>query len=325
MSKPVVLNKVRQLAFGSAVLLLSACIGSENGRIIGSDVPITAPALEMLSLDFERTNFDRGSRVSGAVARKQRDLLISTATTGLFRKNAMGPIPAEVRVDIDRLSTSGNTVRMSGRLAIRDLVFGTVMAEIPDFRASGSMPVAAPGSGVEGLVFRGVEDEVLAWLSGLECNSATRICAKPAPKPVVEVEETTDEAAEGETLELASMVGARPRGLSKINSAGISAEKIIEAAPAAEPVKVEVGNQPQLVGTTVAALGLLDRAGFWLQTPLVSEESVGFVQRVGSKKRISVTLVPKDGPAGGGSQISLAALNELGAAMTDLVSLQVYK
>ena len=79
------------------------------------------------------------------------------------------------------------------------------------------------------------------------------------------------------------------------------------------------------IGETVAALGLLDRSGFWLKTPLVNQEGPGEIVLKSSGKRIAVTLIPKDGPSGGGSQLSLAAISELGADMTALLTLEVYR
>ncbi len=285
---------------------------------------IVAPALDVLALDFERTNFDASSRVSGSLARQQRDLHISTATSGRMRNEATGPIPTEVRVDVTELVTSGNTVRMKGNLALRDLAFGTIMAEFPDFQASGAMPIAPAGAGPKGLIFRGVEEEILAWIAGLECDTATRTCGKPKPKPVEEL--TDDEeiplTEEGD-IELAALVGPRPVGLQKINTGGIDAESVIAAATPVEPAAQAQGDT--FIGRTVAALGLLDRSGFWLQTPLVSSETTGFVVNPATNKRIAVTLIPKDGPEGGGSQMSLAALTELGAEITDLVNIEVYR
>jgi len=81
---------------------------------------------------------------------------------------------------------------------------------------------------------------------------------------IVPVTETGD-------LELAALVGPRPIGLQKINTGGIDAERVIAAAePVEVPEAASAGNT--LIGRTVAALGLLDRSGFWLQTPLVSED-----------------------------------------------------
>lgn len=283
-----------------------------------------APALEVLALDYERTNFTKSSRVSGRIAKAQRDLLVSTPTTGRLRHEGLGPIPTEVRVTVTELVTTGRQVRMRGSLALRDLGFGTILAEKEDFSASGPLPLTMAGADPSGLVFRGVEDEILEWLGGLECDTEERRCGKPAPKPESVVPDE-DKVTEGADLELAEMVGPRPSGLRGLNSGGIQADQVIAAAAPVEAEEAETAAAPKLVGTTIAALGLLDRSGFWLQTPLVKTESTGMIVDPATGKRLSVTLVPKDGPAGGGSQISLAAMNELGISMTSLISLEVYR
>ena len=283
-----------------------------------------APALDVLAIDFERTVFLKRAQVSGAVAQAQRRNLVSTASSGRLRQEARGPIPTELRIEIRELTTEKGRVSMRGTVALRDLAFGKIMAELPDFRGSGPMPRVARGGQTAGLVFRGVEDEIIAWLSTLECDTALRSCGKAQPKPVAAAAPEVDapEIA-GADLDLDDMVGRRPGGLRKINSGGIDPNAIVAAAAPQKPAAPDAGIRK--IGSTVAALGLLDRSGFWLKTPLVDRESKGEIVVKGSGKKLVVTLIPKDGPAGGGSQISLAALTELGAAMTDLVSLDVYR
>ena len=110
----------------------------------------------------------------------------------------------------------------------------------------------------------------------------------------------------------------------KLVGGAIDPNKILAAAEPA-PVAEDAAAGSTKLGETVAALGLLDRSGFWLKTPLVSAETPGEIARKGSDQRISVTLIPKDGPAGGGSQISLAAITALGADMTALLTLEVFR
>lgn len=302
----------------AAPLVIASCSAVSVPTMKGKNYMV-APAMQVLSLDFERTNFTDKSRVSGRMAQEQRDLMISTATSGRLRQEALGMIPTEVRVEIAQLSTSGNQVRMSGKLEIRDLGLGTILASKENFTASGPMPIVPAGTGPKGLIFRGVEDEVIDWLSTLECDTRTRTCGIPTEPMEQEIVPVTEEG----DIELAALVGPRPVGLQKINTGGIDPEQVIAAAA---PVETETpAAQSQLLGRTVAALGLLDRSGFWLQTPLVQEETVGFVVNPASGKRIAVTLVPKDGPVGGGSQMSLAAMTELGADITDLLNIEVYR
>jgi len=78
------------------------------------------------------------------------------------------------------------------------------------------------------------------------------------------------------------------------------------------------------VGTTIAALGDPGEAGFWVKTPLVSAPTAGRVVYVTSGRSVQVNLIPLDGPSGGGSQISLAAMRLLDAPLTGLPELVVY-
>ena len=296
--------------------VLAGCAGAVFSPQIPG--PTRAPALDVLALDFERTVFDKSARVSGRVAQDQRAQRLSLPTRGRLRREATGPIPTEVLVEIDRLTTSGGRVTMSGRLVLRDLGLGTVLASLDDFSGSGPMPLVERGGGTDGLVFRGVEAEILSWISGLECDTRARTCGPPLAVPGVD-----GGASEDGDLELAAMVGRRPGGLRKLNSGGIDPNRVVAAAaPPPAPV-AEAGVRK--IGETVAALGLLDRSGFWLKTPLVSEEGPGEIVLKSSGKRIAVTLIPKDGPSGGGSQLSLAAISELGADMTALLTLEVYR
>lgn len=78
------------------------------------------------------------------------------------------------------------------------------------------------------------------------------------------------------------------------------------------------------IGTTVASLGAPGEPGFWIKTPLVSEESSGRLVYVGSGRSVQVKLLPSGGPAGGGSQVSLAAMRLLDAPLAGLAELVVY-
>ena len=87
---------------------------------------------------------------------------------------------------------------------------------------------------------------------------------------------------------------------------------------AALPPPVGVGST---LGTTVAALGDPTEGGMWLKTPLVSADRPGQVRYRGQV--VAVTLRPLDGPAGAGSQMSLRAMQTLGAPLTELVEVTV--
>jgi len=79
-----------------------------------------------------------------------------------------------------------------------------------------------------------------------------------------------------------------------------------------------------VLGTSVASLGDPARSGFWLETPLVSSETEGRVVFPGTGKSAQVQLIPIEGPATGGSRISLSAMRLIGAPLTDLPTLEVY-
>ncbi|WP_335947034.1 MULTISPECIES: hypothetical protein [Salipiger] len=93
-----------------------------------------------------------------------------------------------------------------------------------------------------------------------------------------------------------------------------------ERAAAAAP---STGGESRL-GTTVVSLGDPSKPGFWLETPLVSAERQGRVVFPATGKSAQVTLTPIDGPATGGSRISLAAMRLIEAPLTDLPTVEVY-
>ncbi|MWD28001.1 hypothetical protein E0K89_010990 [Aquicoccus sp. SCR17] len=79
------------------------------------------------------------------------------------------------------------------------------------------------------------------------------------------------------------------------------------------------------LGTTVASLGDVAESGFWLKTPLVDAPAKGRVVYPGTGKSAEVDLIPIEGPADGGSRISLAAMRLIGAPLTDLPEIEVYR
>ncbi|WP_348655723.1 hypothetical protein, partial [uncultured Sulfitobacter sp.] len=62
------------------------------------------------------------------------------------------------------------------------------------------------------------------------------------------------------------------------------------------------------LGTTVASLGSATEPGLWMKTPLVKSEMQGRVTNPATGKSSTVELIPLDGPASGGSRMSLSAL-----------------
>ncbi|WP_418593792.1 hypothetical protein [Ponticoccus sp. (in: a-proteobacteria)] len=95
-------------------------------------------------------------------------------------------------------------------------------------------------------------------------------------------------------------------------------ERVAAAAAPVEPAG------ERSLGTTVASLGEVAEAGFWLKTPLVTERTRGRVLNPASGKSAQVDLIPIDGPASAGSRISLAAMRLLEAPLTDLPTVEVF-
>ena len=91
-------------------------------------------------------------------------------------------------------------------------------------------------------------------------------------------------------------------------------------AAVAKPVSSSEVN----LGATVASLGDVSRPGFWLETPLVDKVTTGRVVYGATGKSVSLELFPIDGPATGGSRISLSAIRLLGAPLTGLPELTVF-
>ncbi len=79
----------------------------------------------------------------------------------------------------------------------------------------------------------------------------------------------------------------------------------------------------RLLGTTVASLGSPTEPGFWLKTPLVKTQTAGRVTNKANGKSSAVTLIPIDGPATGGSRLSLPAMRLIEASLTELTELEV--
>jgi len=78
------------------------------------------------------------------------------------------------------------------------------------------------------------------------------------------------------------------------------------------------------LGETVGSLGDPTQPGFWIRSPLVKTAGPGRIEFPKTGKSALVELVPLDGPASGGSQVSLAALRLLDVPITDLPTLIVY-
>ena len=90
----------------------------------------------------------------------------------------------------------------------------------------------------------------------------------------------------------------------------------------AAAVVTEIRTGDQELGTTIASLGPPAEPGIWLKTSLVTALTPGRVDYEG--KSINIELRPSGGPAGSGSQISLAAMRLIAAPLTGLPELTVF-
>lgn len=79
------------------------------------------------------------------------------------------------------------------------------------------------------------------------------------------------------------------------------------------------------LGTTIASLGDPTEGGFWIKTPLVKARGIGRIVNPANGKSARVDLIPLDGEQGGGSQVSLPALQLIGVSLTDLPTIEVFK
>lgn len=103
---------------------------------------------------------------------------------------------------------------------------------------------------------------------------------------------------------------------------------VIEGALPQSAAAQQAGAAPAAggrLGTTIASLGDATEGGMWIKTPLVSAPGKGRIVDRATGRSVNVDLLPLAGPASGGSQVSLPALTRLGADLTDLPELDVYR
>ncbi len=102
----------------------------------------------------------------------------------------------------------------------------------------------------------------------------------------------------------------------------VSAGEKQAAAEAAE--KTAASGTGEALGQTVASLGDPAEPGLWIKTPLARAPGKGRVVYPENGKGVELDLIPLDGPASGGSRMSLAALRALDAPLTELPTVEVY-
>ncbi|GEM_PF-1152147 len=104
--------------------------------------------------------------------------------------------------------------------------------------------------------------------------------------------------------------------------------EVLDVTTPAERKAAQAGRKGQhekKLGKTIASLGAVSDPGFWLKTPLVTKAAPGRVIWASNGNSIKLVLMPKDGPKGGGSQISLAAMRALEIPLTTLPELIVFR
>lgn len=112
-----------------------------------------------------------------------------------------------------------------------------------------------------------------------------------------------------------------PRPAARATAAQLDTTTPEQRAAAAKPAE----SAETRLGNTVASLGNPSEGGFWIKTPLVKERGLGRIVNPATGKSAKVDLIPLDGPASGGSQVSLPALQLLGVSLTDLPTIEVYR
>ena len=170
-------------------------------------------------------------------------------------------------------------------------------------------------------------------LSLLVLAACTQTAKTTATAPPPQLETMTDPATGQPVIKGPVLTGTAPRTPGKtIGASSIPAptastaadfdttSNAQKAAAAAPPASAE-----RRLGTTVASLGDPSQPGFWIKTPLAKSETGGRIVNPANGKSAKVRLIPLGGPASGGSQVSLPALQLIGVSLTDLPTLEVYE
>ncbi len=112
---------------------------------------------------------------------------------------------------------------------------------------------------------------------------------------------------------------ARPEGIIPPTDAALPANpaKDENAKPAAGPAG--------RLGVTIASLGDPSQPGLWIKTPLIATDAKGRVHYGKTGKSVDVDLIALPGDAGAGSRLSLSAFQALGAPITGLPEIDVFR
>lgn len=169
----------------------------------------------------------------------------------------------------------------------------------------------------------------LTLLALAACTAKQDDADRPAP-----VMQTMIDPATGQPVIAGPVLtGTAPRTPGKTSSAstiGIPASHSVQQLDTTTPAERAQAAAPpsggeRRLGSTVASLGDPSQPGFWIKTPLVKSEAAGRIMNPATGKSAKVRLIPLGGGAGGGSQVSLAALQTLGVSLTDLPLLEVFQ
>ncbi|WEF25551.1 hypothetical protein [Paracoccus sp. S3-43] len=148
------------------------------------------------------------------------------------------------------------------------------------------------------------------------CTQGAMTANRPAAAATPETPMTTQQVAAA-----AITRAPAPRPAARATAAQLDTTSAEQRAAAAKPADAAETK----LGSTIASLGNPSEGGFWIKTPLVKERELGRIVNPATGKSAKVDLIPLDGPASGGSQVSLPALQLLGVSLTDLPVIEVYR
>ena len=162
----------------------------------------------------------------------------------------------------------------------------------------------------------------LAACTGMQGQTGASRPAGTATAAGTTTAAATTTATPAEVQAAAAITSApKPRPAARATAAQLDTTTTEQKAAAAAPAQ----SAEQRLGTTIASLGDPTEPGFWIKTPLVKARGVGRIVNPANGKSSKVDLIPLDGPASAGSQVSLPALQLIGVSLTDLPEIEVFK
>lgn len=173
---------------------------------------------------------------------------------------------------------------------------------------------------------------VLLLLALAACAQTDRAAQRAQAEPGAPLDTMTDPATGQPVIRGPVLTGTAPRtpgktsGISSIGAPAAQGAEALNTTTRSErqqAAAAPAGGERRL-GTTIASLGDPSQPGFWVKTPLVQSETQGRIVNPANGKSAKVRLIPLGGAAGGGSQVSLPALQLLGVSLTDLPAIEVF-